>query len=190
GDVTTPTGVVLERVQAHSHVVAPTDVVQQCVCADRGVTHANRVVLQCIPPDRGIILAGGVRRKRIIAKGRVIDARGTPAGSGPVKGIYCSRQIVAYDIQIDAFRRSRRNIVVLSRAAERVLHIRICLGTGGTKPITVISAQFLIEAHNVSLSAIDRKVAGAGGGKVSHIQTGPTEKVLGTIVTAGIDVGT
>ena len=94
-------------------------------------------------------------------------------------------QVVTDDIEVDAFRRCRRDIGILARTTERILHVWIWLRARIAKPITKIAARVLIETDNVDDAAVDGKIARTGRGDVSNASRRPTEQILRSEIVAG-----
>jgi hypothetical protein len=82
-----------------------------------------------------------------------------------VKVSHCSpggsHQVITDNVEVDAFRRRRRDVGRLSGANNRILRIRMRLGTRGAQPITKIEGRSLIETNDVGPAAIDREIARA-----------------------------
>src|ERR1700747_2244815 len=77
-------------------------------------------------------------------------------------------QIIADDVEVDAFRRCARNVRRLTRATERVLDVRTSLWARATRPVTQIAGPILIEINDVTGSFIDREIARAVGSDISN----------------------
>src|SRR5437870_292532 len=69
-----------------------------------------------------------------------------------------THQVVADDVEVNAFWRSGSDIGKLTPTTGGILHIRICLRTGAAKPIPEIIVRGLIEADDIGVSAVYRKI--------------------------------
>src|SRR4029077_2545855 len=93
-------------------------------------------------------------------------------------------QIVANNIEIDAFGRCRRNVGILHGTAKSILHVWVGLRALLTEPVAEISVRILIEIHYVVHATINREIPRAGTTDVSVSRRRPTEQVLRTKVVA------
>src|SRR5712692_109184 len=89
-----------------------------------------------------------------------------------------THQVVANDVQANAFRRSGSDIGKLTHTTKGILHIRIHLWAGAAEPIPEIAARVLIEADDIGISAVYRKIARAAGRKVPGSGSRPAEQIL------------
>src|SRR5437660_7268982 len=86
-----------------------------------------------------------------------------------------THQVVANDVEVNAFWRSGSDIGKLARTNRGILHIRIRLWARGAQPIPEIVVRVLIEADDIGVSTVYVKIARAGGRNVPGSGSRPTE---------------
>src|SRR5437660_643856 len=86
-----------------------------------------------------------------------------------------THQVVADDVEVNAFWRTGSDIGKLTRTNRGILHIRIRLWARGAQPIPEIVVRVLIEADDIGVSTVYVKIARAGGRNVPGSGTRPTE---------------
>src|SRR3984893_13494483 len=89
-----------------------------------------------------------------------------------------THQVVANDVEANAFRRIGSDIGNLTHTTKGILHIRIRLWARRAQPIPEIAARVLIETDDIGVSAVYGKIARAAGSKVPGSGTRPAEQIL------------
>src|SRR5438309_949735 len=86
-----------------------------------------------------------------------------------------THQVVADDVEVNAFWRSGSDIGKLTRTNRGILHIRIRLWARGAQPIPEIVVRVLIEADDIGVSTVYGKIARATGRNVPGSGSRPAE---------------